>query len=96
MKAADRELFPCYGEAKTILDWTQDARCQVPADTFRQRLKRGWSVRSAIETSARTRADREYGVPIVGDITPPRTFGNYAMTDPLSLVGHMTPPRSTR
>jgi hypothetical protein len=82
--------YSCFGETKTISKWALDPRCVVAVETFRKRLADGWSVRDSLET-----AGKAYRSPYVGQVAAPRTFGNYAMHDPLSLASHMVPPRGT-
>lgn len=39
-----------FGEAKTLVEWSEDPRCQCPYYTLRNRMSRGWEKERAIST----------------------------------------------
>lgn len=39
-----------FGDAKTLVEWSEDDRCQCPYFTLRTRLNRGWDIERAITT----------------------------------------------
>jgi len=43
-------LITAYGETKTIVEWTEDERCQLDYHTIHVRLARRWSEDKAITT----------------------------------------------
>ncbi|MFD4630321.1 GntR family transcriptional regulator [Streptomyces sp. NPDC058284] len=50
------KLYPAWGEAKTLADWSRDKRCAVPYGTLKARIiDHGWPVKRAITTPRRTR-----------------------------------------
>ncbi len=48
----------CFGEEKTLVEWGEDARCIVTADTLLQRLRRGWNSDDAITRTPVARGHR--------------------------------------
>lgn len=51
-------LYTAFGETKTCVEWAEDPRCVVPADTVKCRLYRGWSVEDAVSLPAVPRGNR--------------------------------------
>ena len=47
-----------FGERKTLIEWTQDPRCQVPLRELRTRIEKGWDAEEAISTPSATRPSR--------------------------------------
>jgi hypothetical protein len=48
LKVRDKRFLSAFGETKTIAGWARDKRCRVPIDTFRTRIRRGYSVPDAL------------------------------------------------
>lgn len=47
-----------FGERKTLVEWTQDPRCQVSLRELRARIERGWEIEAAIATPSSIRPSR--------------------------------------
>lgn len=45
---SDNHFLACFGEAKTIAEWSRDERCCVSYETLRARLRRGVEAWAAI------------------------------------------------
>jgi hypothetical protein len=41
MDVHDPDLIECFGESKTIADWSRDPRCEVNYDVLRSRIYKG-------------------------------------------------------
>ena len=48
LPSGDAELLEAFGERKTLRQWAEDPRCQVPYLRLRTRLKRNWALENAI------------------------------------------------
>ncbi len=70
-----RTSITAFGESKTVLDWTHDARCVVSLMTLLKRIREGWNAEEAITTPSRAAADR-YRAPIeaFGEKKPPEEW----------------------
>lgn len=44
----DNVFIDCFGETKTIAEWSRDPRCMVSYDTLRARIRKGIEVWAAI------------------------------------------------
>lgn len=47
-----------FGEAKTVVEWAEDARCSVQYDTLAERIRSGWDHERAITTAPVTPSGR--------------------------------------
>jgi len=47
-----------FGDRKTLIEWTQDPRCQVSLRELRARIERGWDAEPAISTPSAIRPSR--------------------------------------
>ena len=45
---SDNVFIECFGESKTIADWSRDPRCEVTYDALRARIRRGIETCAAI------------------------------------------------
>jgi len=58
MRARVPLTLSAFGDRKTLLEWTQDSRCQVSMRELRTRIERGWSAEEALSTGSSTRPTR--------------------------------------
>lgn len=55
------QLYEAFGEAKTMSDWVEDARCVVARSHVTARLSKGWAFEQALSTpTTRERSDEPY------------------------------------
>lgn len=58
MRARVPLILAAFGERKSLLEWTQDPRCQVSMRELRSRIERGWDTEEAIGSASSTRPSR--------------------------------------
>jgi len=58
MRARVPLTLSAFGDRKTLLEWTQDPRCQVSMRELRTRIERGWNAEEALSTVSSTRPTR--------------------------------------
>jgi hypothetical protein len=52
----------CFGDRKTLIEWTEDPRCKVSLRELRSRIERGWDAESAVTTPSAVRPSRSRNV----------------------------------
>lgn len=46
----NRPTYVAFGEAKTMMEWSEDERCACTYYTLRNRIQRGWDIEEALTT----------------------------------------------
>lgn len=58
---AEKKLITVWNETKTLVDWAEDDRCSVCANTISCRINRGWDPERAVSTPVQANgADFDY------------------------------------
>jgi hypothetical protein len=55
-RTTKRTVWTVWDETKPFYEWAKDSRCLVNGHTFRERVKRGWTVEVAMSTPAQSRS----------------------------------------
>lgn len=87
MRARVPLTLAAFGERKTLIEWTQDPRCQVSMRELRTRIEKGWKTEDALSSPTAFRPSRARNV--VSAFGEEKSIADWA-NDPRAAVSGLT------